>query len=50
MKKTPEMNAELRSGIWNSAGWWNILGDMYHSTLGILGLGRIGSEVARRSH
>lgn len=49
MKGIPEMNQEMREGVWNSMSWWEKIGDLYDSTLGLLGIGRIGSEVAKRA-
>lgn len=47
-KKIPQRNTEVRSGAWNGSTW-SQLQDLYGLTLGLLGLGRIGSEVAKRA-
>lgn len=40
----------VRSGQWRSWGPMDVLGqDIHHATLGIIGLGRIGTEVAKRA-
>ncbi|MDP3283380.1 MAG: D-glycerate dehydrogenase [Desulfobacterales bacterium] len=49
-RRVVESDTHLRSGQWK--GWYlkQFLGaDVHHATLGILGLGRIGSKVARRA-
>jgi len=49
-RRVVESDAHLRSGQWE--GWYlkQFLGtDVHHATLGILGLGRIGSKVAKRA-
>jgi phosphoglycerate dehydrogenase-like enzyme len=48
-KRIPFMNEDVRSGRWESEKWSTLMGDLYGSTMGLLGLGRIGSEVARRA-
>jgi lactate dehydrogenase-like 2-hydroxyacid dehydrogenase len=47
--KIPLMNRDVRDGKWDSEKWGVLLEDIYHLTLGVIGLGRIGSEVARRA-
>lgn len=49
VKKIPFMNKDVREGRWESDKWSSLVGDLYGLTLGLLGLGRIGSEVARRA-
>jgi len=49
VKKIPYMNSEVRRGIWEPEKWGGLIGDLYGMTLGIVGLGRIGGEVARRA-
>jgi glyoxylate/hydroxypyruvate/2-ketogluconate reductase len=49
-RRVVESDAHVRAGQWK--GWYlkQFLGaDVHHATLGILGLGRIGSKVARRA-
>jgi glyoxylate/hydroxypyruvate/2-ketogluconate reductase len=49
-RRVVESDGHLRAGKWN--GWFlkQFLGiDVHHATLGILGFGRIGQKVARRS-
>ena len=48
MKKIPQRDKEVRAGIWDTAGAPN-LQDLYGLTLGLLGVGRIGAEVAKRA-
>jgi phosphoglycerate dehydrogenase-like enzyme len=48
-KKIPFMNKDVREGRWESEKWSTQMGDLYGSTMGLLGLGRIGSEVASRA-
>jgi D-3-phosphoglycerate dehydrogenase / 2-oxoglutarate reductase len=48
-KKIPLMNRDVREGRWESEKWSTQMVDLYGSTIGLLGLGRIGSEVARRA-
>ncbi len=48
-KKIPFMNSEVREGIWEPEKWGASIDDLYHLKLGIVGLGRIGSEVATRA-
>jgi D-3-phosphoglycerate dehydrogenase / 2-oxoglutarate reductase len=48
-KKISFMNREIREGIWRPDKWGSELDDLYHLSLGIFGLGRIGAEVARRA-
>jgi len=47
-KKIPQRDKEVRAGIWDSAGA-SSLQDVYGLTLGLLGVGRIGAEVAKRA-
>ena len=47
-KKIPQRDQEVRAGIWDSAGA-SKLQDVYGLTLGLLGVGRIGAEVAKRA-
>ncbi len=44
----PQANASMRSGEWNKKAFQG--SELFQKTLGILGLGRIGSEVARRAN
>jgi len=43
----PQANASLKSGKWNRKGFMGV--EVRGKTLGIIGLGQIGSEVARRA-
>jgi len=46
-RNIPQANAVLKSGVWRRA---NFIGtEVRGKTLGIIGLGRVGSEVARRA-
>ena len=47
-RRIPDQVAELRQGKWNKAGYSKARG-LYGRTLGIVGLGQIGREVARRA-
>jgi len=46
-RSIPQANASLRAGTWIRAPWIGV--ELMGKTLGIVGLGRIGSEVARRA-
>jgi len=49
-RRVTEANNYTRQGKWRTWGPMILLGqDIHHATLGIVGLGRIGSEVARRA-
>jgi len=49
MKQIPYMDADLRSGNWRPYHWGGEVRDLYGLTLGLLGVGRIGGEVAKRA-
>src|SRR5258708_145747 len=44
-RKIPQAHASIKAGEWNRKAFQG--GELYGKTLGILGMGRIGSEVAR---
>ena len=46
-RKIPQAHASMKAGEWNRKAFSGV--ELYHKVLGILGLGRIGSEVARRA-
>jgi D-3-phosphoglycerate dehydrogenase len=46
-RKIPQANASMKSGEWNRKAYSGI--ELYNKTLGILGMGRIGGEVAKRA-
>src|SRR6185503_18588373 len=46
-RKIPQANASMKAGEWNRKAFQGV--ELYNKTLGILGMGRIGSEVARRA-
>jgi D-3-phosphoglycerate dehydrogenase len=46
-RKTPQANASLAAGKWEKKKFMGI--ELFNKTLGIIGLGKIGSEVARRT-
>lgn len=49
-RRIPESERYLKSGQWKAWSPMGLLGqDVHHATLGIVGLGRIGKAVARRS-
>ena len=48
-RRIGEMDRWLRAGQWENAGITPMAWDIHHATLGIIGLGRIGSAVAHRA-
>lgn len=46
-RKIPQAHMSMKSGEWNRKSFQGV--ELYNKTLGILGMGRIGSEVARRA-
>ncbi len=49
-RRIPEGVAYVRAGEWHTWGPLLLLGrDVHHATLGLIGLGRIGAEVAKRA-
>jgi D-3-phosphoglycerate dehydrogenase len=46
-RKIPQAHASMKAGEWNRKSFQGV--ELYNKTLGILGMGRIGSEVARRA-
>jgi D-3-phosphoglycerate dehydrogenase len=46
-RNIPQSSASLRKGEWKRSKFMGI--ELYNKTLGIIGLGRIGSEVAKRA-
>jgi D-3-phosphoglycerate dehydrogenase len=46
-RKIPQAHASMKAGEWNRKAFSGV--ELYNKTLGILGLGRIGGEVARRA-
>jgi glyoxylate reductase len=49
-RRLVEADGYTRKGLWKTWGPGILLGqDIHHATLGIVGLGRIGTEVARRA-
>jgi len=46
-RNIPQAHASMRSGKWDRKQFQGV--ELYQKTLGILGMGRIGSEVARRA-
>ena len=49
LKRIPQYNREVREGSWANDTLRNRVDDTYGLTLGLLGVGRIGSEVAQRA-
>ena len=49
VKRIPQLNRAIRLGEWNRQKWTQEVGDAYNLTLGLLGAGRIGYEVAKRA-
>jgi len=48
-KKVPQLNSDLRKGDWRPGYWGKQMTDIYGLTFGLFGVGRIGSEVAKRA-
>src|SRR3989441_9729092 len=46
-RKIPQAHAAMKAGQWNRKEFHGV--ELHNKTLGILGMGRIGSEVARRA-
>src|SRR3954466_6777925 len=46
-RKIPQANASMKAGEWNRKSFQGT--ELYSKTLGILGMGRIGGEVAKRA-
>ncbi|MSU62761.1 MAG: phosphoglycerate dehydrogenase [Pedosphaera sp.] len=46
-RKIPQAHVSMKAGEWNRKAFQGI--ELYNKTLGILGMGRIGTEVARRA-
>src|SRR5689334_2977349 len=46
-RKIPQANASMKAGEWNRKAFQGT--ELYNKTIGILGMGRIGSEVAKRA-
>jgi D-3-phosphoglycerate dehydrogenase len=46
-RKIPQAHLSMKNGEWSRAAFQGV--ELYNKTLGILGMGRIGSEVARRA-
>lgn len=46
-RNIPQANASMKAGEWNRKAFSGV--ELYNKSLGILGMGRIGSEVARRA-
>src|SRR5437870_2051663 len=48
LKRTCNLNAAIRNGVWERGRWMQESDDLYYLTFGLLGAGRIGREVAKR--
>src|SRR6185369_11158300 len=46
-RKIPQAHMSMKAGEWNRKSFQGV--ELYNKTLGVLGMGRIGSEVARRA-
>src|SRR5947208_5720179 len=46
-RKIPQAHGSMKTGEWNRKEFQGV--ELYNKTLGVLGMGRIGSEVARRA-
>ena len=49
LRKFPQADKYLRAGLWKTRGTYPFTTSLGGKTLGILGLGRIGEEIARRA-
>jgi len=50
VRRLPEGERMVRTGAWGPWDPWHFLGgDLYHATLGIVGMGRIGQAITRRA-
>ena len=49
LRKLPQAGAYLRAGDWQAKGTYQLTTSLGGKTLGILGLGRIGEEIAKRA-
>ena len=49
VKKLPELDRKTRAGEWEARDH-TVIGDLQGAVLGIIGLGRIGRDVARLAH
>lgn len=49
MHKVPQMSSDLRKGEWRTGYWGKRVEDLYGLTFGMFGMGRIGSETAKRA-
>ena len=47
-RRIPQTDAYVRAGRWASEGGYRYTGELTGATVGILGLGRIGKEIAQR--
>lgn len=49
-RRIPELDAYVKKGEWKKSDNENLFGiDVHHSTLGIIGMGRIGETIAKRA-
>lgn len=48
-RRIPETDAYVRAGSWEAEGNWRLTGELTGARLGIVGLGRIGKEIAARA-
>ncbi len=46
-RKIPQADASVRTGSWNRKDFQGV--ELYNKTLGVIGMGRIGSELSRRA-
>ncbi len=46
-RKIPQAHGSMKAGLWDRKSFEGV--ELYNKTLGIIGMGRIGSEVARRA-
>ena len=49
LRQIPQAGVYLRAGLWSSKGNFPLGTSVGGKTLGILGLGRIGEEIAKRA-
>src|SRR5699024_1823180 len=50
-RRIPEMDKLVKAGKWAETSYEQLYGtDIHHKTIGIIGMGRIGEEIANRAH
>lgn len=50
-RRIPELDRYVKAGKWKASDSENLFGvDLHHKVLGIIGMGRIGTTIAKRAH